>query len=279
VDPSPELVKAFASDITTDMVQEAAAAIYSSGYDALTALAELTEVRKLFANAAKMLLSLRIPRGFSRISTFEKTMKGRSNEWLEFRYGWRTFVYDLLAINNTIKTWNDKARDRYSESKYSVNLHNYSTVLQVSDYFYQADDLVTDIGKIRHIGSVTADIMVPKLQFNPFNTAWELVPLSFVVDWFVSIGKMLSAMSFLTFQTQYSASAGVAVEIQRDVTRSITGGQNGWTSGGHTGTSTSKSEYVVRNPCRVPITPHFKLNLDGLKITDLLALVVQRIRR
>lgn len=31
------------------------------------------------------------------------------------------------------------------------------------------------------------------LSFNPFLTAWELVPLSFVIDWFVNIGDFAAA--------------------------------------------------------------------------------------
>ena len=33
------------------------------------------------------------------------------------------------------------------------------------------------------------------LKVNPFSTAWELVPLSFVVDWFVNIGDYITALT------------------------------------------------------------------------------------
>jgi hypothetical protein len=42
-------------------------------------------------------------------------------------------------------------------------------------------------GNIRALG---------KTAFNPLLTAWELVPFSFVVDWFIGIGDWLIAQSF-----------------------------------------------------------------------------------
>lgn len=39
------------------------------------------------------------------------------------------------------------------------------------------------------------DELLGVVQVNPFLTAWELIPLSFVVDWFVGVGDALSVLS------------------------------------------------------------------------------------
>jgi hypothetical protein len=126
-------------------------------------------------------------------------------------------------------------------------------------------------------GAVTADIEVPQFQFNPLQTGWELIPFSFVVDWFLSIGKTLSAMSFLYYQTNYSASYGLQVKVNRtfsledEITNPAVSGdrwQTGW----------SITEMKRRIPCELPYLPHIRFRLDGFKVLDLLALIAQRRR-
>lgn len=62
------------------------------------------------------------------------------------------------------------------------------------------------VTKVSHI--------LPDIMFNPFATAWELIPFSFVIDYFYNIGSWIAANSFASFDTRYFASIGYRVCIK-----------------------------------------------------------------
>lgn len=247
-------------------VSEAAAKIYSSGFDALTFLAEITSVHKMFRDLVKKIIRLDWPRNWRSVSC----------DWLSWRYGWRTLIMDLQDLNKAISNLN-AGRTRYSEkcgtmyrtTDFSSNEY---AVSNRHTYIDQIDDRIS----ISLVGSVTADIEVPEFQFNPLTTAWELIPFSFVIDWLISIGTTISSWSFLATQSAYTASCGYKIEITRTRSRSLGQTLDAWRSGTvqmeHAGTSTLE----VRTPCSVPLKPHYLLKMNGFKVLDLLALIIQR---
>lgn len=265
-----ELILEHTPDISDKYVQEAAAGIYTDGFDVLTFVAELTEVYRLFMNTAQTLLKLRIPRDW----------KSLSNEWLSARYGWRTLIYDMIGINEAIEKLNEKQRTRHSEKRWATSSTTTTEVFEwLTDsnrYYLRA--VVTDHVTVSLRGSVTADIIIPAFQFNPVMAAWELIPFSFIIDWFVTIGKAIASASFLTFQTNYSASSGLKVEVVRDHVYEDVNHQTGYISGYNEGTGHYEGSIEIRHPCSVPLTPHLTLNIDFYKILDLLALIIQRFR-
>lgn len=117
--------------------------------------------------------------------------------WLELQYGWLPLVKDAAAgaeqlahalevpfrsrkqvstrrISSTTKVF-PKNPDQLCGLYWSYNLHTES---RASLIVYQEEDL-----------SVAATLGL----LNPENVAWELVPWSFVVDWFIPIGQYLDA--------------------------------------------------------------------------------------
>lgn len=109
---------------------------------------------------------------------------------------------------------------------------------------------------------------------NAVTTGWELITFSFVIDWIIDIGQWLEAMSFLVMQTNYEAARGLQLSIERETTIA--------------GTSTSHySDFIVnhesycvgtftrRLPCGVSKLPSFGMNLNALKIVDILALLAK----
>lgn len=261
-------------------VTEAAAKIYSEGYDALTALAELTELRSLFAGTAKKLLQFQFPK---KINKYKNSDWGEiTSAWLLGRYGWRTLFYDITAINEAIRNF-DEVRTRCSAKSGSSWTTTDSVVDSIDNISWGYDKVTSTKVNVSVRGSVVADIVVPKFQFNPLQTGWELIPFSFVVDWFLNVGKTLSALNFITTATDYKASKGYKVTMERDV-----GIQNVWYTNQPTFdfisfqfTLSSRSVAVLENrtPCRVPITPSFITRLNPFKVMDLLALITQRFPR
>lgn len=255
-------------------VQEAAARIYGQGHDTLTFLAELSDVHRMFENVGKRLL--RFPDLIPRKS-WKEIMKGTSSDWLQYRYGWRTLSYDLQDLNkalqdldNGIKRYSERCGNTYRTSRIE---EWETTVTGIGTRYHAYEDLI-EVG-VR--GTVTADVKIPKFQFNPLQTGWELIPFSFVLDWFVSVGKALSAISFLSLAPTYVASAGQYVKI----TRSYRYDMGNWSTGCggvNYQEGTCEAELSVRQPTYVSPIPRLKLRLNSLKILDLLSMIAQRKR-
>jgi len=267
-------VEALLPPLEQRFVQEAAAAIYANGHDTLTFLAELASVRDLFMSAGKKILGLGPPK--RRYLKVSRKIKATVNDWLVYRYGWRTLVYDLQSLYKAIQNLNCE-RTRYSEKKGNTTSSTVITEWSTYQTPSYADHVKTDTITTGVRGAVVADITIPQFQFNPIQTGWELIPYSFVVDWFVSVGKALAAASFLVLQQNYSASVGHFAEVERQYTMqhrdktTSPAAYGSWTQEG-----SCKAKIERRVPCSVPLSPQFRVNLNPGKIMDLLALVVQR---
>lgn len=256
------------SDLGSFHVQQASAAIYSQGFDALTALTEIKQLRSMMTGIVKRLGHL----------TRQRDSKSFADAWLEGRYGWRPLLYDIVDLNDAILNY-DETRTRFSERK-GESFTESSTNTSIS--YDGPHHFVTDTENIEHVvsvrGSVVADILPPRFQFNPVVTAWEKTHLSFVIDWLIDVGSALEAATFLIFQQKYAASFGWKIDTTYELTRSAT--DKGGTSTVHSGGSCSFTQTQVleqRVPTSVSIIPQFKLRLDAIKVLDLLALVRQRI--
>jgi hypothetical protein len=256
-----EMVALF-NDIDTQLyVQAAADAIYSTGWDALTFLAEFRLVIRMFRGSFRRIIDLL-----------------RAGElydlWLEGRYGWRILVYDMIEISQLLANL-DTERSRYSERVGTAHSETSERVELLFDWY--AVDVYTrviDSWEIGVRGSVVADILPPKFQFNPLVTSWELFPYSFVIDWFLDVGQWLGSLSFLTLTSNYTAAAGLHAHL----TRQVTVDHLDWLSG-NSGTielnGIYSRDYTVRTPTRVSSKPQFKVALTPEKILDLLALFAQ----
>jgi hypothetical protein len=268
-------------------VQDAAAKIYSSSYDALTALSELLETRQMFVDCAKKLGVLLNERRLRKaLEVFRRLRKKEkavflikdllAGNWMELRYGWRTLLYDVEDINKRINTWNE-SRTRYSEKAGDTSVTTEYSDLQYTSVSY--DLLLKQVVRkeIGIRGSVTADIDVPKLTFNPVVTAWELTSLSFVVDWVLTVGKSLEALSFLATQSNYTAAAGYSVKVEKTLSTELIRLKSTCVACTIWQESQCTASLVVRQPCAVPITPHQTFRINGAKITDLLSIIVQRV--
>lgn len=259
---------AYAPENYSDIVQEAAAKIYNTGHDTLTCIAELASLQRMFRSTLKRLLRLEFP---------PYSTRKLASDWLAYRYGWRTLMYDIQDISAAIESLNNY-RNRYSEKAgTTTTFTERSTSSLVKAHYTLTTDVESKV-TIGVRGSVVADIEVPAFQFNPLSTAWELIPFSFIVDWFYSVGTALSAMSFLSLQTDYQASVGYQINVERKLESYIS--DFGPTYSGGSEWQTGNCEAMLRDrvPATIPKLPHMTLKLSPFKIFDLLAIFTQRVR-
>lgn len=248
-------------------VQAAAARIYSQGWDSLTFVAELTQAIRMFQS-----LGLRVAAYGADIvkkGLVEKPL-------LELRYGWRTLLYDLIDLQKVLNNLDDN-RQRFRESTGSTL--NEQEVTLASWSMGGAGSVpvtVTDDYTIGLRGTVVADIEPPKFAFNPIVTGWELVPFSFVIDWFLNVGRWLSSLSFLVLQSQHYAAAGWRITVERTVTVGTPVKNSGWTIQ-CSGTGNGRYVYTKRTPTTIPLSPLVSVNLNVSKVLDVLALILTRV--
>lgn len=250
-------------------VQRAVSKLYTRGWDAGTFLAELHRVRKMFRTALRGVVDI-----LSRDPVY------LFNAWLAGRYGWRILCYDIMDIQNVIANL-DKAQKKRNKERVGDDFTwtnnfdtSFSTPTNVGTVY---DSQIVNLG-IR--GSVIADFVPPKFYFDPISTTWEIFHYSFVIDWFITVGKALDAMSFLAVTDQYTASVGLFYEAVR--TLHLDGSYLDDTAppwGTRTGVLKQDSietiSYKRRIPKAVSTTPLLNVRLDAFKILDLVAILGQ----
>lgn len=278
--PDLDAVRANATLLITDeYVTAAASEIYTSGFDAGTSAAEFHQVINMIINLKR------------------KILKGDVGElynlWLEGRYGWRVLIYEIQDLHDTITKF-DKKRTRFTE--YAHHVDRSTSVLTDPDLYLIGlpDGLLANApyyrikynidSTISYRGTVSADFQPNQWRFDLLNTAWELVPYSFVVDWFLAVGEWINAMYFAQLKPQFEAAQGINL-VQTITPEVYETGLYNFNSAiideAHLGFSISGSTRVSvtrRDPIRdIPLTPRSKsvFDLSLLKVLDLTALISQ----
>lgn len=140
-----------------------------------------------------------------------RTARELNNLWLEWRYGWRP---TLLDISNAMELLNDddlKQPHRYSVSAKGTWKQSGSRVFPITESSnvsgFRATARYHRVVSSSQVYMTRIDAFFPRNHLGRLNdfgfvnaasVAWELVPASFVVDWFIPIGTYLDAFGGLT---------------------------------------------------------------------------------
>jgi len=134
--------------------------------------------------------------------------KATGNAWLELQYGWKPLLSDVYGAMETLAKANNPAGNPNTIYKKATGRAKRSeeprTVTRTSlPAGYSGWDEVTRSGKTTVIvkTGVTYSLSSQPLASlksvgitNPLLLAWELLPYSFVVDWFMPIGNYLESL-------------------------------------------------------------------------------------
>jgi hypothetical protein len=173
-------------------IQQAAAQFWN-GFDVGTFLAELELALEMVLNAWnqfqvlwKMLLRNERRPGFS----FNYAMK----HWLEFRYGWRTLIFDMNSAQEAMSNIMVKYRTFTGRSGQDFLYTRINgEVLQTFSNFdvkWRTTDQIT-VGVRGHYAARTA-MRAPKAYFNPLVTGWEIIPIFSLLIGFSTLELSLS---------------------------------------------------------------------------------------
>lgn len=125
--------------------------------------------------------------------------KAYSDLFLEFHFGWEPIVKDVYACIDVLQR--DIPAGRICGRSYgTTSLKNVETYPSVWPYKYTF--LNTHTLSVSAVVGATVSVSNPNLALanqlgliNPLSLAWELVPFSFVVDWFVNVGNFLESFT------------------------------------------------------------------------------------
>jgi hypothetical protein len=266
--PSDAEIASVVEGIDRSYLLQAAVAGISADFDALTFLAEFRQLPKMLWDASVRLDAL-----------FNDTRRWNVvGTWMELRYGWRPFIKDLEDIYNVVKHWNDLhgefVRRQRSAAiaqtlESSVN-SSWSIIEAAASEYSSVNSTVTVSGRATAI----ARMKPPKMMVNPAVTAWELIPLSFVIDWIVDVGMAIRAVSNSLIHSDMDTSTGLQVTVDSTSTGHWTASR-GWAS--LTLEGKYYSESVERLPVSVDSLPKAKIRFDQWKFIDLVFIAIQQI--
>lgn len=145
-----------------------------------------------------------------RVFRTKKIAEALADSWLEVQFGWRPLLNDINSGAQALHQYNTgqslRTRRITAEgkvSKDSVELiaqHGQSIASWATSTISTTDSFVKYRGAMRVEARDPATLEPSLIGFNPGNwlpTAWELVPYSFLIDYFTNIGDIINGWSTL----------------------------------------------------------------------------------
>lgn len=209
-DEVPELVASTQTAVIADAL---------SGYDLLTEIAESRETFSFITGKvsefADSVLELAREdenawRRGRRLTTkdllksSDRALRKLGGRWMEYRYAIMPLFYSLKDVTELMGS--SDARYKTSRKKGRIESIRTDTSLPVSGFFLErvvtGTIIVSSTSKARFDLEGLTSLYAHSISLNPFKTAWELVPLSFVIDWFLNIGDVITTATSIDFSSQ-----------------------------------------------------------------------------
>jgi hypothetical protein len=138
--------------------------------------------------------------------SLSKSWKSRSgsaiqfaaNSWLELQYGWKPLLSEIdNAAQDLASRWEQDPADVMVRGTGKV--FRYPTFHNMTDYIPQGHaEFRVGIQAFYQVIDENLRNLAGLGITNPLEPAWELLPYSFVVDWFVPVGSFLKSLRSLS---------------------------------------------------------------------------------
>lgn len=236
---------------------------------------------------------------------FERYVKGFgprrwANEWLQYKYGWQPLIGSIYGaanevINNCFHASFFKGRGiavlapgskRIVYSPGSIDF----TGTGHGNYYYDA--ILKRDASVFHSCEFKVELAPPTTQsqlarwtsLNPLSIAWELVPYSFVVDWFFDVGSYMSDLE-TAFANQLRFKSGYRTTVKGwKVNEQLDYDDYSWpyfstivkchTKGSAKGVNLSR---VLLDNYPLPRVPQLNVDLNASRLISAAALLAQHL--
>ena len=141
--------------------------------------------------------------------------------WLEYKYGWMPLLMDIHGAAKALAQQHTGRPPSFTVSNVSELPIDWKRVTTYGAYgggTATYTETLTGSYKVRH--KMRCEVVNSRFSTaqqlgltNPLLLAWELIPFSFVFDWFVSVGDYLTAMTALDGLNVKQAMYGGVVDL------------------------------------------------------------------
>jgi len=258
---------------------------------AAEALKTLAMLRHPLASLQKLTASV-LTKQKSLVRQGLSVSKASANAWLEYRYGWKPLMLDVKDFSSALGTerFPNKVLRSSSASNSSFRKDwngrvydgSYSRVLADLHVEYDSRVKAGVRYRIHDPDAASFENLAFGLSLNHLpSTLWELVPYSFVVDWFVNVGDWLNAIipnPNIHILSNYSSTLiSESRSLRYTGVEFRNGYDNTWSSTGTSGNlSRSLLSYSRTVDIKVPSLPTFNPNLTLVRSVDSAALVINK---
>lgn len=206
---NPGDVTSALNDLRNELISES-----MSSYDLLTDVAEIREIPRMIAHISSTLFeimrSLRSRHGSRALRAAaslrpsvllkspNKVLKRLGSDWMTYRYGIMPLVYSYRDIQKLLKRGKE-VRTYKSRTINPTPTGSYIPPSTSTYWLKRAEGNITVRGEVFQYFTSSEIARLSGIRINPLVTAWELIPYSFVLDWFVNVGNYIATRTCQTW--------------------------------------------------------------------------------
>lgn len=136
------------------------------------------------------------------LKSSDAVLRKLGGRWMEYRYALMPLLYSFKDISEVLEEKAFRYHSERSSSRINVDYEpgapsDFEGLLVRS----QGSIVVRSLTKARYDAG-DLQRLVSVVGLNPFRTAWELIPLSFVVDWFLNVGEAITSLTGVDYAGQ-----------------------------------------------------------------------------
>jgi len=205
-------VPALDSSLVDRAITEAHANVSLADVDLTVMALEMSETLRLIHSTGRKFLKI-----YKGIRRFNKrvlrdliSVQAVREQWLEYRYGMRPLYYDLRGVYNYLKRWGKVAPRYTARSNPSTLTASSKTTGSMTAYVIPSSNAFaftvsyerwTEQSQTVRAGVLYAvdfsNAFTKQLALlgvdRPLSSAWDLIPFSFIADWFIGIGPFIAS--------------------------------------------------------------------------------------